>query len=155
MHRMCVKKNIEVGLALCAADKRISLYRHPITTDNVIEDTCLLALTVRRNGLYSCISRMVSLSTPSEELLKKRDAVLAVDCACQEYTKVGSNLRGVFNKIKDVYKDNGFEEEWKNHHQGGISGYMGREEKINQDTDISIEDNMIFAYNPTVIGYRL
>ncbi len=71
MHKMCVQKNIDVGLALCAADKRVELYRHPITTNNIIEDACLLALTVRRNGIYSCISRMVTLSEPSDELIKR------------------------------------------------------------------------------------
>jgi hypothetical protein len=154
MHQMCVDKNIDVGLALCATEKRALLYRHPITSNDSIKDTCLLALTVRRQGIYSCISRMVTLSEPDEELIKKRNAVLAVDIVAQKYTKAGIPLNQVFKKMKDTYKIYGFENEWKKHHQGGITGYKSREEKVTQDSGILIKNNMIFAFNPSVPGYK-
>ncbi|PKM54161.1 MAG: hypothetical protein CVV00_09385 [Firmicutes bacterium HGW-Firmicutes-5] len=154
MYQLCVEKSIEVGLALCATNERALLYRHPIATRASINNTCLLALTARRQGIYSCMSRMVTLSEPSEELLRKRDAVLAVDIASHVYTKIGTPLNQVFEKIKETYKIYGFENEWKNHHQGGVTGYKSREEKITQDSDILIADNMMFAYNPSVPGYK-
>jgi|GEM_PF-1441918 len=154
MHKLCVEKGIDVGLAICADWKRVLDYRHPIATDTPIEDMCMLALTVRRHGIYSCMSRMVALKVPDEALLKKRDAVLAVDAACQAYTQSGANVRNVFCKIQEEYQKQGLEGEWKNHHQGGITGYKSREEKICGTSDIDIQEHMLFAYNPSVAGYK-
>ncbi len=154
MAKICLEKEIDIGLVICASQKRIHAYRHPITTATPIGNQCLLALTVRRNGIYSCISRMVSLAKPDEALMQKRNAVLAVDCACQKYTQIGRNICDVFEKIKEVYAQAGFKDEWKNHHQGGITGYKSREEKINQSSDITIKNHMLFAYNPSVCGYK-
>ncbi len=154
MIKMCLNREIEVGLVLCASEERMKLYRHPITTNTKINNVCMLALTVRRDGIYSCISRVVSLKKPTKELIEKRKAVLAIDCAFEKYTKVDENLQGVFHKIKKVYKDMGYENEWKNHHQGGVTGYNSREEKITDNTNMIIKNNMIFAYNPTIAGYK-
>ncbi len=154
MIKMCTEKEIDVGLALCASEKRMMLYRHPITTNTEITNVCMLALTVRREGIYSCISRIVSLKKPTTELINKRNAVLKVDCACEKYTQVGGNIETVFNKIQDTYKNVGYENEWKNHHQGGITGFASREVKITKKTNLTIKNNMIFAYNPTVAGYK-
>ncbi len=151
---MCVEKGIDVGLALCASERRMLTYRHPIPTDAPIGDMALVALTLRRNGLYTCLSRIVSLVKPCQELLRKRDAVLTIDCAYQYYTREGVVLADLFDQIKEVYREVGFPDEWKNHHQGGPSGYKGREQKVNQDTKIVVKNGMLFCYNPTVPGYK-
>ncbi len=154
LYKLCIERSIEAGLALCASNKRALVYRHPIVTNEVIEDMAMIILTVRRDGLYSCLSRMIALGQVNEETLRKRDAVLAVECAYMKYSKEGVNIRDVFYKGQEIYKEYGFSDEWKNHHQGGITGYLSREEKMTGHSDIIIKNGMSFSFNPTVPAYK-
>ncbi|WP_317856008.1 M24 family metallopeptidase [Chakrabartyella piscis] len=154
LYKLCVERSIEAGLALCASSKRALLYRHPIATSEIIDDLVMIILTVRRDGMYSCLSRMVALDQVDEEVLRKRDAVLAVECAYMKYSKEGMNIRDVFYKGQEVYREYGFSDEWKNHHQGGITGYLSREDKMTGRSDIIIKNGMSFSYNPTVPAYK-
>ncbi len=152
--KMCQEKAIDPGLALSASHSRSQIYRHPITTNALIGDGSMIALTCRRNGLYSCISRIILLNEPTEEILHKRDTVLAVDCTAMELSIAGNNVSHVLQGIKSAYDNTSYKSQWEYHHQGGITGYRSREEKLTFNSDIVIGDGMVFAYNPTVPGYK-
>jgi hypothetical protein len=54
----------------------------------------------------------------------------------------------------DAYRDRGFPEEWKLHHQGGSIGYTGRDYRTNLKTPDIIQENQAFTWNPSLSGTK-
>ncbi|MEZ3114770.1 M24 family metallopeptidase [Halobaculum sp. MBLA0147] len=60
----------------------------------------------------------------------------------------------VFDAIQTAYADAGYEGEWREHHQGGGTGYAGREWIATPDSDAPVVAPAAYAWNPTVAGAK-
>jgi hypothetical protein len=60
----------------------------------------------------------------------------------------------VFDAIREAYADAGHPEEWEAHHQGGATGYAGREWIATPDSDAPVVSPAAYAWNPTVKGAK-
>ena len=60
----------------------------------------------------------------------------------------------IFFAIEKSYESYGYPEEWKLHHQGGVTGYRTREFVAIPHFPFGTEKGMAFAWNPTITGTK-
>lgn len=135
---------------LVAADDRIGAYRHPLPTAAPIRRTLLVAMTGRRHGLHASLTRMVSFGEPDDDLAVRHAAVTRVDASEILASRPGATLAEVFSVGTARYGAEGFPEEWRHHHQGGLTGYAGREIFATQTTTHRLADGQALAWNPSI-----
>jgi Xaa-Pro aminopeptidase len=146
----CEKRDILALVNLVAADERIARYRHPLPTDNRLQKTLLVALTGRRHGLHASLTRMVCFGDPDAELLTRHDAVTRVDARVILESSPGRSLGEVMAYEMDQYAGEGFAEEWRLHHQGGLTGYAGREVFAVPGCPYTLKSDQAVAWNPSI-----
>jgi Xaa-Pro aminopeptidase len=139
---------------LVAADERIRKFRHPIYTNRKIKDSVMLVLCGRRHGLICSMTRLVSFGKLSRDLIRRHAAVCAVDAAFILSTRVGAENGAIFRTAMEVYAKHGFADEWKLHHQGGPTGYAGRDFKATPAETRKVLANQPYAWNPSITGTK-
>ncbi|MDD4153174.1 MAG: M24 family metallopeptidase [bacterium] len=139
---------------LIAADERIERYRHPLPTDKVFNRVAMLAVCGRHGGLITSMTRMVHIGQIPSELRRKHDAVTRVDAAYIEATTPGVAIAKVFDCGRRVYEESGYADEWRWHHQGGATGYTGRDYKGMLSSTEIVQPYQAFAWNPSISGTK-
>ena len=139
---------------MSAADDRVSNFRHPIPTERRIEKYLMVSVNARKWGLIVSLTRFVHFGKLPEELRKKYEANVFIDCTFMAHTRPGVPAREVLQKGIDAYKEKGYPEEWKLHHQGGSIGYTGRDYRVNFKTPDIIQENQAFTWNPSITGTK-
>ncbi len=139
---------------LIAFDERIRRYRHPVPTDNPFRQHALAAICARRAGLIYSVTRCAHLHGVPAEIAGKHDAVCRVDAALMAAAKPGAGLASLFDVAKDAYAREGFSQEIQNHHQGGLTGYVARERKIQPGEAHVVRLHEAYAFNPSVCGAK-
>jgi len=87
-------------------------------------------------------------------LQEQYEANVFVDCTLMAYTRPGTPARDVLQKGLDAYRERGFPDEWKLHHQGGPIGYQQRDYRVHPGTPDIIQENQGFTWNPTITGTK-
>jgi len=149
-----IAEGVQPTVVLVAVDGRIDRYRHPIPTDARLEQRAMLVVCGRKWGLIVSATRMVSMGLPSAELRRKHQAVVRVDEAFIGNSVPGRPVGEVFQAALAVYAAAGCGEEWQLHHQGGPTGYAGREYRANANTPHPVLENQAFAWNPSITGTK-
>ena len=139
---------------MSAADERISKFRHPIPTEKKIEKYLMVSVNARKWGLIVSLTRFVHFGKLPEELREKYEANVFIDCTFMAHTRPGIPAREVLQKGIDAYREKGYPEEWKLHHQGGSIGYTGRDYRVNFKTPDIIQENQAFTWNPSITGTK-
>jgi Xaa-Pro aminopeptidase len=145
---------IEPVTLLVAFDWRISSYRHPLPTDNRLAKYCMIAIGGRKWGLVASATRLASLGALDDNILKKHKAVAKIDTCFISNTRPGNSVKDIFNKAVACYSDVGYPEEWKKHHQGGLTGYAPREYRATPNIDQTVSADQAFAWNPSITGTK-
>jgi Xaa-Pro aminopeptidase len=142
-------------VVLIAADERIGQFRHPIPTAKRINKYCMVVICGQRSGLVVSMTRLVAFDKLSEDLARRHQAVAEVDAAVIAATRPGKTAGEMFTVLQQAYAANGFPEEWQLHHQGGATGYVGRDWKpARADDPTVILANQAFAWNPSITGTK-
>ena len=142
------------AVLLIAADDRAFQHRHPIPTDKKLEKHVMLVTCGRRWGLIVSLTRLVNFGKLPEELQNKHEAVVRLDATFIAQTKPGARVGDIFDAGVETYHKAGYGEEWKLHHQGGPTGYAGRDYRANSRTDDHVQENQAFAWNPSIAGTK-
>lgn len=150
----CQKQGIVPLVNLVAGDERIARYRHPLPTSKAIRQTMMVALTARRHGLHISLTRMVSFGTPDSDLAARHRAVVTVDSRLNLESIAGCSLGEVMGKGIEQYAREGFPLEWELHHQGGLTGYAGREIFATPSSQFRLKHNQVFTWNPSITGTK-
>ena len=114
----------------------------------------MMVLGARRGGLIVSVTRLVHFGELPDDLRKRHHAVQTVDAAAILGTRQGRGVRNVFSDIRSTYTDQGFPDEWKLHHQGGLTGYLPREYIATPTDHHAVELNQAFAWNPSIAGTK-
>lgn len=138
----------------CAADERISQFRHPIATEKMIDKRAMLCVNARKWGLIVSLTRFVQFGNIDEDIRRRYDANVYIDCVMMANSIPGQPVAKAFNKGLEAYREQGFEKEYELHHQGGSIGYEGRDYKVDFNTDIEVRENQGFAWNPSITGCK-
>ena len=148
------KDRIDPIMLMAAADDRIFKFRHPIPTEKKIEKYLMVSVNARKWGLIVSLTRFVYLGRLPKELRAKYEANVFIDCTMMAHTRPGVPAKEVLQKGIDVYKEKGYPEEWRLHHQGGSIGYTGRDYRTNFRTPDVIQENQAFTWNPSITGTK-
>jgi Xaa-Pro aminopeptidase len=146
----CQERDIQALVNLVAAGERIARYRHPLPTHNRVAGTLLVALTGRRHGLHASLTRMISFGPADPETARRHAAVTRVDAAVISASSPGTTLGDAVSAALRQYADEGFAEEWRLHHQGGLTGYAGREIFATPAEPHRLEVSQALAWNPSI-----
>ena len=151
----CRSRGLTATVLLAAADERIALHRHPVPVGATIERRAMLVASAEARGLYANLTRIVELDEPDPELARRQRACEEILARMRdEATRPGRTVAEAFADCRRFYADAGFPEEWRLHHQGGLTGYASRELIATPATDAVIEAGQAFAWNPSLAGAK-
>lgn len=137
---------------LAGGEARAPVHRHPLPTQGKLGRFALLAVTAERDGLYVSMTRIVSFGPPPEELVRVVRAAAEVDALVLAESRPGRTLGELFGVLSRAYSEQGYPEEWRKHHQGGLTGYAGREVFATPADGTVMPDVCALAWNPSVTG---
>lgn len=147
------RANIEPITILIAFDERATEHRHPVMVGKSLANYALVAVCGRRNGLIASLTRDV-LINPDDEMILKHDKCAIVNAAFYSNLKPGNLLGEVYSKGIIAYEEQGYPLEYKEHHQGGLTGFVPREIRANSGNKHLIRTNEAYAFNPTIQGAK-
>lgn len=149
-----LERAIRPPVLLIAADERVERYRHPIPAGKKFRNYGMAVACGERSGLLVSCTRLFSFKPIDALLACKHEAVCAVDAALIAASRPGRPLGEVFALGQKTYAEYGFAEEWTLHHQGGLTGYVGREVRGTPGNALKIQVNQAFAWNPSIAGTK-
>ncbi len=154
MAKHLLARGIQPTVLLVAFDQRILRYRHPTPTINHLKRCGMMGICGARGGLIACLTRLIHFGPIPEDLQKRHESVCRVDGAFWNATKVGTPYGKVLQAGIDQYKKEGFAKEWELHHQGGPTGYAGRDIVATPDEKRVVLDKQAVAWNPSITGTK-
>jgi antitoxin VapB len=151
----CRRRGLVATVLLAATDARIRAYRHPLPSGAKLERRAMLVASAQRGGLYANLTRIVHFEDPDPETARRQVACEEILARMrEEATRPGRTLAEAFEDCRRFYEQAGFADEWRLHHQGGMTGYASREVIATPFTEQQIEPGQAFAWNPSVTGAK-
>jgi Xaa-Pro dipeptidase len=151
----CRRRKLFSSVLLAAADDRIARHRHPIPYGKQIERRAMLVVSAERGGLYANITRMIHFEEPDTQLKRRQEACETILRRMrEEATRPGRTLADAFEDCRRFYAEEGLPDEWRLHHQGGLTGYASREIIATAQTRQEIKVDQAFAWNPSITGTK-
>ncbi|MCA9771646.1 MAG: M24 family metallopeptidase [Myxococcales bacterium] len=154
VHRRLLAQGVFPYVVLIAGASRMRAFRHPLPTEAPIGAGALIIVTAARWGLHLSCSRVAWFEEPSADWRARFAACRRVDAAFIGETRPGRTIGQVFRLGMDAYAREGFENEWERHHQGGMTGYAGREVFGRPGDPTPVEISQLYAWNPTIDGTK-
>ncbi len=145
---------IQPVVTLIAADGRIARYRHPIPTANRVEKQLVVSICAQRHGLVVCLTRLLHFGKLSADLRRRHEAVCRIDSVLQAATRPGARWCEILAGGIAAYRETGFADEWKRHHQGGPMGYEPRDFKATLDETRAVVKSQAVGWNPSIAGTK-
>lgn len=143
-----VARGIDPLVILVAGASRLA-FRHPLPTGAPLGERAMVVACGRRHGLIANITRWVGADAADER-------ILAVERAFLDASVPGRPLDEVFAEGSAAYAANGYAaDEWQRHHQGGPTGYAGRDPRATSATTDALAEWQAFAWNPTAPGVKV
>ncbi|WP_345800554.1 M24 family metallopeptidase [Microbacterium sp. AZCO] len=142
-----VERGIDPLVILAAGTSRLG-HRHPLPTDAPLGRRAMLVVCGRRHGLIANLTRWVGDDAD--------DAILDVEATFFAASRPGARLDEVFEAGTAAYSTAGFDpDEWQRHHQGGPTGYAGRDPRATPATTDLVQEHQAFAWNPSAPGVKV
>ena len=176
------KRRALVPVALVAADERIALHRHPLPTvgplvngsleERAVKGYVMVVGCYMREGLVVSMTRFKQVGDLPDYVPAAFERICGVDALMQEASVAGKTIGDVFAACQNGYATLGFpNNEWHNHHQGGLTGYAGRTikgspgvpypildqsyaKKVKEIAGIDVSFGHAFAWNPSAKGVK-
>ncbi|MGC9453950.1 MAG: M24 family metallopeptidase [Phycisphaerae bacterium] len=139
---------------LVGGDERARRLRHPLATDAKVKEYFMLVAGAERHGLVAASTRVACFRKVPGDLAEKHRAAVTVDAALTGATRPGAPLGEIFDVACEAYREVGFGDEWRMHHQGGSIGYLPREVKAAPGEDTAVLEDQAFAWNPSIAGTK-
>jgi Xaa-Pro aminopeptidase len=159
-----VARGIDPLVTLVASRSRLA-HRHPLPTAARLGDRAMLVVCGRRHGLIANATRWVRWSRNAGGSAADADAdapadaerrIHAVEAAFFAGTTIGATIGEAFNAGIAAYAAHGFApDEWRRHHQGGATGYVGRDPRGAPSVTDVVQPDHAFAWNPSAPGAKV
>lgn len=150
-----VAAGAEPLVLLCSGSSRRG-FRHPLATHAPIGRRAMLVACARREGLVANATRWVRFDASTTAERDAESRIAAVEADIFDATVPGARLAGIFAEIKAAYSRHGFgPEQWEQHHQGGPTGYAGRDPRVTAAAEDAVVVNQPFTWNPSGPGVKI
>jgi Xaa-Pro aminopeptidase len=149
------RRGIHPALVLVAGGRRLMLYRHPLPTEERLGERAMLVVCGRRHGLYANLTRFVSFGEPTTEERQLAQVVATVEAVAWDASVPGHTLGQVFEEMVTSYARLGCAGAERQHHQGGLTGYLSREAFAVRGSRVVIEPRAALAWNPSLPGAKI
>jgi len=154
-HHRLRRLGIAQEVDIVCADGRLWQDRHALYGDYRIERLAMVTFCAHKWGLVANLTRMVHLGPVPPDLAARHCALAAFDRRLMEATQPGVALRDLFaHTIRPGYADLGEPDAWRDHHQGGSTGYTGRDQRVTPTTEGIVQPRQAFAWNPSLPGVK-
>ena len=151
----CLRRNMYVPVLLAASEERLVSFRHPVPYGGTLGRQAMLVACAERGGLFVSVTRMIYFEEPDPHAVRRQGACEEVLRRMrEEATRAGSTLAQAFENCRRFYAEAGFPEGWRDHHQGGMTGYASREVIATPGTHQEIRVGQAFAWNPSLVGAK-
>lgn len=154
IHAGLVDQGIDPALVLVGDAGRLWRWRHPTAADRVLGRRAMAVVCARRAGLYACCTRLVAFGAPMAEDSAADVAVHEVEAAALDATRPGVTLGTVLERIQAAYARVGRDGAWREHHQGGPTGYLARERVATPGDGSTLPAGAAVAWNPSLPGSK-
>jgi len=152
---LLLSRGVDVLVLLVAGQERLGL-RHPVPGSGPLGRRAMVVVCARRHGLIANVTRWVAFEEPDPAVAEATRAVLEVEADTFAACRPGRTLAGVLLDVQEAYPAHGFAaDEWTKHHQGGPTGYVGRDPRATPDAVDLVVDGGAFAWNPTAPGVKV
>ncbi len=153
VHSACSARGLQVPVLLVGGSERLGRHRHPVATSARLGDRWMVVVCGERHGLYANLTRIVHEGTPDPAWREHQDVCEAILRRLrEEVVRPGVTLGAAFAAVQAMYAEAGHPDEWRRHHQGGLTGYQSREVVAQPGSDLVVEAGMAFAWNPSLTG---
>lgn len=149
-----VSRGILPELIMVTADDRIVKFHHSNPREIPIKRMAFISATVHRRGLYVSLTRIVSIGAVISQWRENQKACNRIDAKAIFISKPGVCVGEIFRGIKRSYEDEGYQDEWETHHQGGPAGFSGRDYKATENESRRLVEHQPIVWNPTVRGAK-
>ena len=107
-----------------------------------------------KGGLIVTLTRFVQFGPIPPELMKQYKDNVYIECVLMANTIPGKLVAEVLRKGMEAYKERGYPGEYQLQHQGGATGYLGRDYRVNFRTPDIVQENQAFCWNPSIAGTK-
>jgi hypothetical protein len=148
-------KGMQPVVMLAASDDRLERYKQPLPSNNKIEKRFMAVTCVRKHGLITSLTRLVSFGGETSEYRKRYTKLLEVEKTILDYTQHGIIVSEMFRELQAAYAKAGRETAWSEHHQGGPTGYNTRDFIATPAETRMLVDGSAYAWNPSLPGVKV
>jgi Xaa-Pro dipeptidase len=151
----CLRRGMFAPVLLAASEKRLVRHRHPVQLGGPLGKQAMLVVCAERGGLFVSLTRMIYFQEPDSQTAGRQEACGEVLRRMrEEATREECTLAQAFEDCRRFYAEAGFPEGWRDHHQGGMTGYASREVIATPGTQQEIREGQAFAWNPSLEGAK-
>jgi Xaa-Pro dipeptidase len=151
----CLRRGMFAPVLLAASEERLVRHRHPVPHGGPLGRQAMLVVCAERGGLFVSLTRMIYFQEPDPQTARRQKACEEILRRMrEEATREGRTLAQAFEDCRRFYAGAGFPEGWRDHHQGGMTGYASREVIATQGTQQVIREGQAFAWNPSLVGAK-
>jgi Xaa-Pro dipeptidase len=151
----CFRRGMFAPVLLAASEERLVRHRHPVPHGGPLGKQAMLVVCAERGGLFVSLTRMIYFQELDPQTARRQEACEEVLRRMrEEATREERTLAQAFEDCRRFYAEAGFPEGWRNHHQGGMTGYASREVIATPGTQQEITEGQAFAWNPSLEGAK-
>ena len=142
-------------LTLAAGSRRLVKYRHPTPSDALLCDEAMLVFCARGFGLVVSLTRFVQFASPDAQRRRQQAALRRIEAAGLQAIRAGTPLSEVYRAFEQAYCREGHAHAIREHHQGGLAGYLPREVIATPWSHDVLAQGMALAFNPSLTGSKM
>jgi antitoxin VapB len=150
----CKARGGQAVVNLIGVDERINRFRHPLATGATVRQIAMLVVCMRRYGLIASATRFIHFGPIAPEVAERFEKVAAIDAAVIAASRPGRTLGEIFADLQAAYAAQDEGDQWRLHHQGGTTGYSGREHFARPGDTITLLAGQACAWNPSIVGAK-
>ena len=139
---------------LTPVDERIFAYGEALPGGATLKKYAMIDVVGEKWGLCAAVTRFVHLGPVPIHIETMHRAAARIMARFQKATIPGRAVSDILEESKSWYSHVGFEENWKEFHQGGAIGYKRRDYVVYPYSLNIVQKNQAFAWNPIIRGVK-